>query len=274
MGNAGAFGSGAGLVDDVLGNAYLIVKHIYDNMTAISDVAARTDAIDDIKANLDLAAEAVLNQTLAVVLAGVTNFRATYAEAVADFVVGEYFTSAESGELRLYKRTAGGAGYTDQGDVVAPVSRAQLAALSGAALIGTSEAEINVEEALAARPKSTLLAGVTGAALIGTSEEGINVQEALDARPTALDLAADTAGALIGSDTGLGANIDAALLNLVPSDQTTGNLGSLISLINTTGKFKGKFAWNTTTQKMVMALGAEIADGWVSIDGLSTYTPA
>jgi len=274
MSNAGAFGSGAGLVDDVLGNAYLIVKHIYDNMTAISDVAARTDAIDDIKANLDLAAEAVLNQTLAVVLAGVTNFRATYAEAVADFVVGEYFTSAESGTLRLYKRTAGDPGYTDQGDVVAPVSRALLAATGGAALIGTSEAEVNVEEALAARPKSILLAGVTGAALIGTDEEGVNVQEALDARPTATDLAAETAGALIGSDTGIGANIDAALLNLVPSDQTTGNLQSLISLINTTGKFKGKLAWNTTTQKMVMALGASVEDGWVSMDGLSTYTPA
>jgi hypothetical protein len=273
MSNAGAFGSGAGLVDDVLGNAYLIVKHIYDNMTAISEVAARTDIIDDIKDNLDLAESAVLNQTLSIVLAGVTNYRATFAEALIDFTDGEYFSSAESGTLRLYKRGPG-ITYTDQGDVVAPVSRALLAATTGAALIGTSEAEINVEEALAARPKSTLLAGETGAALIGTDEEGINVQEALDARPTATDLAAETAGALIGSDTGIGTNVDAALTNLVPTDQTTGNLESLISLINTTGKFKGKFAWNTTTQKMVMALGASVEDGWVSMDGLSTYTPA
>lgn len=274
MGNAGAFGSGAALVDDVLGNAYLIVKHVYDNITALANIASRTDAIDEIKANLDLAEASVLASNLAVVLAGVTNFRATYAEGVADFIVGEYFTSAESGELRLYKRTAGDPGYTDQGDVVAPVSRALLAANTGAALIGTSEAGINVEEALAARAKLTDLADVDGATMIGTEDADVTVQEALSARPTSVALTDDGAAALIGSAGDLGANVQASLLNLIPSDQTTGNLQSLVSTINTIGKFKGKLAFNTTAQKLVMALGAEIEDGWVAADGLTTYTPA
>ena len=51
---------------------------------------------------------------------GLSNFRATFAEAIADFAVGDYFTCTESGAIRMYQRTAGLPGYTDQGDVAAP----------------------------------------------------------------------------------------------------------------------------------------------------------
>jgi hypothetical protein len=274
MGNAGGFGSAAGMIDDVLGNAYLIVKHVYDNLTALADVAARTDAIDQIKENLDLAETAVLAQNLAVVLAGVTNFRETFDECLADFIPGQYFTTAATDELRLYKRIEGAPGYLDMGDIVAPVSRGLLAGLTGAAMIGTSTAEVNVQEALNARPTTDELADVTGAELIGTTDPDMNVQEALNARPTNEDLADDSAASLIGSNSGLGANIDDALTNLIPTDQTTGNLQSLVSTINTVGKYKGKQAFNTTAQHMVMALGPEDNDGWIAVDGSITYTPA
>lgn len=169
MSNVGAFGSGAGTVDDVLGNAYLVVKHVFDNMGDISSIASRTEAIDRIKIELDLAEDSVLTQTLSIIVAGMTNFRSTFSEALIDFVEGEYFTSTESGELRIYKRTAGVPGYTDQGDVVAPVSRSQLAALTGASNIGTTGGG-TVQSELNERPTSAALADDTGATLVGSDD--------------------------------------------------------------------------------------------------------
>jgi hypothetical protein len=58
---------------------------------------------------------------------GLINFRETLAEAIDDFAIDAYFTSAESGELRLYRRIAGAPFYTDLGDAAAPVSKALLA---------------------------------------------------------------------------------------------------------------------------------------------------
>jgi hypothetical protein len=69
----------------------------------------------------------------------ITNYRGTRAQAVADFGVGTFFCSGETGQLRLYQRVAPAPGYIDLGDTVAPLSRALLAATtdgSGAALIG------------------------------------------------------------------------------------------------------------------------------------------
>lgn len=48
------------------------------------------------------------------------NHRATIAEAVADFSTGTYFSSAESGSTRIYKRVAGAPGYQDLGPLVGP----------------------------------------------------------------------------------------------------------------------------------------------------------
>lgn len=119
-------GSGAGLVDQQLGNAYQVVKHVYDALPSIIALAGKTDGLN------------VLSDNYAMMLAGVTNFRATYAEAVAAFTVGSYFTSAQSGQLRLYKVVGTAPYYEDQGDVVAPLSRMALAALGGAALVGSN----------------------------------------------------------------------------------------------------------------------------------------
>lgn len=68
-----------------------------------------------------------------------TNFRSTLADGVADFAVGEYFSSAETGELRLYERTASSPFYVDMGDAVAPLSKALLSSATGAGEVGFSQ---------------------------------------------------------------------------------------------------------------------------------------
>lgn len=68
-------------------------------------------------------------------LAGL-NFRATLAEAIADFPVGDYFTSAETGQLRVYRRIATSPYYADQGDEASPLTRGFLAMPAGANGIG------------------------------------------------------------------------------------------------------------------------------------------
>ncbi|WP_230771135.1 hypothetical protein [Sphingomonas sp. Leaf4] len=55
------------------------------------------------------------------------NFQSTRAEGVAAFPVGAYFSSAETGSTRVYKRIAAAPGYEDQGDNAAPVSRQNFA---------------------------------------------------------------------------------------------------------------------------------------------------
>ena len=67
---------------------------------------------------------------------GTTNFRQTIAEGVSDFSVGQYFSSAEGGSLRLYKRIVAPPFYEDMGDAAAPLSRALLAASGGSSLLG------------------------------------------------------------------------------------------------------------------------------------------
>lgn len=68
------------------------------------------------------------------------NFRATFAEAIGDFAVGQYFTCAETGELRLYRRTSWAPFYQDQGDAAAPLTKARLASQAdGDDLIGSDD---------------------------------------------------------------------------------------------------------------------------------------
>ncbi|HWT42808.1 MAG TPA: hypothetical protein VN152_09185 [Sphingopyxis sp.] len=55
------------------------------------------------------------------------NFRKFLADGVADFAVGDFFSSAETGELRVYQRVVGMPGYEDQGDAAAPVTKSALA---------------------------------------------------------------------------------------------------------------------------------------------------
>jgi hypothetical protein len=137
MSECNPLGSGAGLVDQRLGNAYQVVKHVYDNLAAIIALAGKTDGLN------------VLSDNYAMMLAGVTNFRATYAEAISEFPIGTYFTSAQSGQLRLYQIVNTTPYYEDQGDIVAPLTRLALAATSGAALVGSTAPQgATVEDAL------------------------------------------------------------------------------------------------------------------------------
>ena len=64
------------------------------------------------------------------------NFRATLADGIADFPVGAYFSSAESGEFLIYERTAGMPGYTAMPAATTPITRKTLET-TGPALIGT-----------------------------------------------------------------------------------------------------------------------------------------
>lgn len=75
-------------------------------------------------------------QSIANTAQALANFRATYAEALAAFPVGTYFTCAASGSLRVYQRVGGAPGYTDQGDAAAPLSKGLLSGASGAGQVG------------------------------------------------------------------------------------------------------------------------------------------
>lgn len=94
---------------------------------AAAEVAEYVDAA----AQAALAAEQASSTTQAL-----TNFRPTLAAGIADFVVGEFFSSAEFGELRLYERIAIAPYYTDLGDSVAPLTTAALASSTGADKLG------------------------------------------------------------------------------------------------------------------------------------------
>lgn len=118
--NAGAFSGGAGVVDDILGQAYMIVKHIYDNLGPILEVANRTTKIDLIKENLDLIEGSVLSSRMATILEVIGNYRSTLSEA-ADIPIGSYFSSGDSGEFKIYLKEAEDT-YTDVGNLIEPLS--------------------------------------------------------------------------------------------------------------------------------------------------------
>jgi len=59
------------------------------------------------------------------------NFRTTRAAGVADFPIGAFFSSNETGELRIYLRTAIAPYYVDQGDSAAPLTKRSLTTRAG-----------------------------------------------------------------------------------------------------------------------------------------------
>lgn len=58
-----------------------------------------------------------------------------------------------------------------------------------------------------------------------------------------------------------------------PLQASTGGLQTATTPINATGKYIGKFAWNTTDSKLYYATGATATSVWKSIDGVTTITP-
>lgn len=91
-----------------------------------ADILRRTGQYGVLPTDTDAQAMSKLNavaQAIADAAVAGSNYRATLVEGIADFAVGEYFTSAETGEIRVYKRIAGSPFYEDQGDGAAPVSK-------------------------------------------------------------------------------------------------------------------------------------------------------
>jgi hypothetical protein len=82
------------------------------------------------------ASPGIVSDVLSQTGTGGAPFRATFAEAIADFAVGEYFTTTETGDLRTYKRISSSPYYEDQGDAAAPVSQAQVSAFPGPLIAG------------------------------------------------------------------------------------------------------------------------------------------
>lgn len=55
---------------------------------------------------------------------------------------------------------------------------------------------------------------------------------------------------------------------------TTTNINSAAHAINTTGKYLGRLAYNSTTTKIVVAQGSTATSTWISCDAATTYTPS
>lgn len=121
------------LADPIQGDEDVVL--VQDGVTkraATNDylAAAVTDATSDATA---AATSAENSATAALAL---SNFRSTLAQGVADFAVGVFFASAETGQLRVYERIAAAPQYQDAGDALAPLTRALMAASGGAGVVG------------------------------------------------------------------------------------------------------------------------------------------
>lgn len=145
-------------------------------------IARRTNTFDAIPGDSDTDVLMKMFDDLSANVQGVNNFRATFAEAIADFAVDEYFTTAETGELRMYKRTSTSPFYTDQGDDAAPVTKSQFDLAVGVRVNPISfgavpddetKGAVNVDAIQAAIDAAHALGGgiveITGNFAVGTS---------------------------------------------------------------------------------------------------------
>ena len=239
--------SGADMVDNVMGEAYQIVKHVNDNLTVIGEVAEIAEDIAVVAGGLGQAAETVLTGHVAIIVAGFANFRETFAEAIIDFEIGEYFSAVESGSLRIYKRIMTAPYYEDMGDNIVPVSNSQLALMTAAAAIGAEDGD--VEDVLS------------------------NVQAQLDKRPTVLQLQEEAAAGGIGCASPLFATIEDAIAHLTPAEHDLNEMEDIADEVNTANKFKGKLCINTVDNKLYYASGSAAGALWTSADGTTIINP-
>lgn len=130
-----------------MSDIYLIGRGLRGESYA--DILRRSALFGVTSTSTDAQVMQLLKDDLLAYAEGTTNFRGTLAEGVADFVVGKYFSSAESGSLRLYKRTGTTPFYVDQGDAAAPLSKALLASATGATLVGFKRSESGAVQRLA-----------------------------------------------------------------------------------------------------------------------------
>ena len=78
---------------------------------------------------------------------------------------------------------------------------------------------------------------------------------------------------LVEGVTAKAALIRAALEPAIP-EVTTANLVAIGHAINTTGKYKHKLVFNTTTNVVLRSSGATAASHWFTLAGVDTHTPA
>ncbi len=142
------------------------------------------------------AASAATATNAALAASAAANYYSTIAAGVAATSVGGAFSSAEGGALKLYERTGTSPFYVEIGELDGAL-RADLAADTGAALVGTSSGG-TVEDALALRapagfgaltPASTALATIQAAfaslgagGMLGLTDE-VNIGSAAAANP-------------------------------------------------------------------------------------------
>lgn len=98
--------------------------------------------------------------------AGAASFRETFAEAIADFPVGAYFSSAASGATRIYKRIAEAPGYRDLGDAAAQL-------FAETAQQHRDAAETFAENSAASAEAAAEAVGQLGAFLPGALQNGV-----------------------------------------------------------------------------------------------------
>ena len=136
-----------------------------DRADGTESVPAAKDGVTRRTAFMALAAPALLQAESAVAATQTTmNFRATFAEAIADFPVGAYFSCAATGELRLYKRLPLPPYYADQGDGAAPLVKSSL----GSTAPGRGASMARMEDG--GNAQDAIAAAATPAALIASTK--------------------------------------------------------------------------------------------------------
>jgi hypothetical protein len=68
--------------------------------------------------------------------------------------------------------------------------------------------------------------------------------------------------------------LDAVNLNSITATEDATSLSDASSSINTSGKFRGKFCWDNTNNRMMRSMGSGPTDSWITFDGSTTVTPS
>lgn len=57
-------------------------------------------------------------------------------------------------------------------------------------------------------------------------------------------------------------------------EDTAANIADIAAAINTTGKYSGKYVWDTTNNRLMRASGTTAASAWYVVDGSASVTPS
>lgn len=74
-------------------------------------------------------------------------------------------------------------------------------------------------------------------------------------------------------DENLNRMIEELYVEAFPTE-TAANIASVAATVNTTDKAVGRYLWDTTNNRLMVASGAAAADPWYVADGSASVTPA